>query len=290
MKRFFSLMGISLLYPLLAAGGQILPANSAGVTLGYWHTIVRDVDVTKKFWSMMGGTPLKIDGVEVIKMPGVLIFMTQGEPAGGNDGNKGTAIDHPGFTLRNGEELLNKLKAAGYKVEPIGNPIYGPESGYVTTPDGLRIEMQGLEASRAKRPALSFTGKNLDVPVATDHLHYFVPVSAASEAQAWYGKLFGANLLQEENRDRSLAGDLPGIRLRFAASRNATALLPTKGRAMDRIGFEVKNLEAFCKRLEASGVKLDQPYSKTRHKNYASAELTDPWGVSIELTEGLSRF
>jgi hypothetical protein len=59
---------------------------------------------------------------------------------------------------------------------------------------------------------------------------------------------------------------------------------------MDYVGFEVKDLEAFCKKLEDSGTKLDQPYSKTRHKSFASAQLTDPWGLSIELTEGLSKF
>jgi hypothetical protein len=59
---------------------------------------------------------------------------------------------------------------------------------------------------------------------------------------------------------------------------------------LDHIGFEVKNLEAFCKKLEAKGVKFDEPYSKKRHKSFASAEFTDPWRVSIELTEGLNRF
>ena len=68
------------------------------------------------------------------------------------------------------------------------------------------------------------------------------------------------------------------------------ATLPTKGRALDHIGFEVRNLEAFCKKLGANGVKFDAPYSKTRHKSFASAELTDPWRTSIELTEGLNRF
>ena len=60
--------------------------------------------------------------------------------------------------------------------------------------------------------------------------------------------------------------------------------------SLDHIGFDVQNLEAFCKRLEAAGVKFNQPYSKTRHNGYASAEPTDPWGISIELTEGLNRF
>ena len=90
----------------------------------------------------------------------------------------------------------------------------------------------------------------------------------------------------------NLTADLPGARfIRWTAKVAANeTILPTKLRSLDYIGFEVKNLEAFCKKLEAKGVKLDAPYSKTRHKSFASAELTDPWGVSIELTEGLNRF
>src|SRR5258708_36348987 len=65
---------------------------------------------------------------------------------------------------------------------------------------------------------------------------------------------------------------------------------PTKGRTLDHIGFEVTNLEAFCKKLEANGVKFEEPYSKSRHKGFASASFTDPFGVSVELTEGLKQF
>jgi len=51
----------------------------------------------------------------------------------------------------------------------------------------------------------------------------------------------------------------------------------------------VTNLAAFTKKLEAMGVKLDEAY----HKNadgVGEARLTDPWGTSIELTEGLRRW
>ena len=33
----------------------------------------------------------------------------------------------------------------------------------------------------------------------------------------------------------------------------------TRGRGLDHIGFEVKNLEDFCKKLEAAGQKFDRP-------------------------------
>ena len=63
-------------------------------------------------------------------------------------------------------------------------------------------------------------------------------------------------------------------------------LAPTEGRALDHIGFEVENLEAFCAELEAAGMELDTPY-RTLESGFALAFLTDPWGTRIELTEGL---
>jgi len=59
---------------------------------------------------------------------------------------------------------------------------------------------------------------------------------------------------------------------------------------LDSIGFEVKNLEEFSKKLQASGVQFTQAYSKTRYKTFAHAEFTDPWGTPVQLTEGLNRF
>jgi hypothetical protein len=52
----------------------------------------------------------------------------------------------------------------------------------------------------------------------------------------------------------------------------------------------VKNLEAFCKKLEANGVKLDVPYKKIPAAGISLAFLTDPFGTYIELTEGLDQY
>jgi len=62
---------------------------------------------------------------------------------------------------------------------------------------------------------------------------------------------------------------------------------PTKGRSLDHIGFEVKNLEAFCKKLEADGVKFETPYTVRPEIDLKLAFLVDPEGTRIELTEGL---
>jgi hypothetical protein len=78
--------------------------------------------------------------------------------------------------------------------------------------------------------------------------------------------------------------DLPGININISST--PTALAPTEGRMLDHIGFEVQNLEAFCRKLESEGIKFDRPYGKLP-SGFGVAFLTDPWGTKIELTEGL---
>jgi extradiol dioxygenase family protein len=48
----------------------------------------------------------------------------------------------------------------------------------------------------------------------------------------------------------------------------------------------VDGLEAFCAELEARGIQFDVPYT-VHASGIGYAFLTDPWGVYIELTEGL---
>ncbi len=62
-------------------------------------------------------------------------------------------------------------------------------------------------------------------------------------------------------------------------------MVTTKGRVLDHIGFDVKDLQAFIKMLEAQGIKLDRPYTKNEKTGEALAFITDPWGVYIELNE-----
>jgi extradiol dioxygenase family protein len=101
--------------------------------------------------------------------------------------------------------------------------------------------------------------------------------------KAWYVKTLP---VKPGMRGPYEAADLPGMNLTFAPqSRGATVAM--KARVMDHIGFEVKNLEAFCRRLEQSGVKFDSPYKKDPQLGIATAFFTDPWGTYIELTEGL---
>jgi catechol 2,3-dioxygenase-like lactoylglutathione lyase family enzyme len=261
---------------------QVYPPNEMGVSFGQWYAIAKDVEATKKFWLILGGTPIKIDGIDVIKYPGILVFLKQGTPSGGS---VGTGLNHVGFGVANVPDSVAKWQAAGMKIDRIGtSPLNGKHTGHMDTPDGIELEITE-ESGADPYPMLP-----PNISIESNHIHFsYGPITdglGRKVMQDWYVKNFGA---KPRTLGQELTGAIPGVRfMRFGFP--SVPLVPTKGRALDHIGFEVKNLQAFCKQLEAGGVKLDEPYSKTRHKSFASAGLTDPWGVSIELTEGLNRF
>ena len=94
--------------------------------------------------------------------------------------------------------------------------------------------------------------KQQTMPITLHHVHFFNPKN--TEMQAWYVKTFGA---KPRSGGAFPSADLPGVALNFSPSPDP--VVGTQGRALDHIGFEVKNLEAFCKKLEADGIKLAVP-------------------------------
>ncbi len=91
--------------------------------------------------------------------------------------------------------------------------------------------------------------------------------------------VFGA---KANTRNNAPVADIPGVQLRFNKADSAQA--PTRGRVLDHIGFDVKDLKGFIKTLEASNIKLDRPYS-VNDLGIGIAFITDPWGTYIEINE-----
>jgi catechol 2,3-dioxygenase-like lactoylglutathione lyase family enzyme len=101
----------------------------------------------------------------------------------------------------------------------------------------------------------------------------------------WYVARFG--LAPRPRGTIATTADAPNLNISF--SRSQTALAGTKGRSVDHIGFEVKNLPEFLERMEAEGVTITQGLTPS---NFVStmrvAFIADPWGTRMEITEGIA--
>lgn len=253
---------VSSLIALPFACAQLPAPNAQGISMGHLHLTVSDVDAMKKFFvGVMGAETVHAGRLEALKLPGVIVVLTKGTPTGGTDDS---AVNHLGFTTPNLDEMKAKLVAAGGKVV---KEMPDTRQMFVMFPDGVKVEFSEMPNQKA--------------PIVHHHIHFFTNDLEAT--RAWYVKHFGA---VPGRRLKFEAADLPGVNLTF--SPNPTPTLPTKGRAVDHIGFEVKGLEAFCKKLEAAGVKFDIPYRHVPAIKLGIAFLTDPFGVRVELTEGLN--
>ena len=267
MKKLLSALWVIALLVPAAASAQPFPVNAAGVTNGHWHLNSRDIDANKKILVAMGGTLVNAGNFQIVRFPGVLVYLNQAAGATpANGGTVGSVVNHVGFTVPNTQEAVAKWKAAGVNVLP-GAPGR-TDQAFVETPDGLRIEI--LE------------NKDQKFPIQSHHVHFNIPESEIPKMQAWYSTWFGA---VPGKRGANIAADLPGINLSFSKSMDDKAQVTTKGRVLDHIGFDVKNLQAFLKKYEAAGGKIDRPYTRNEQTNSALAFITDPWGTYIELNE-----
>jgi catechol 2,3-dioxygenase-like lactoylglutathione lyase family enzyme len=264
-----------------AAADDLSRPNRAGVAMGHLHYVVRDVAANKAFWVALGGRSVLFNGTtEGIVFPDVVVLLRQGEPAGGTEGS---VVNHVAFRVKS----LAAIERAGFEVEY--NAQY-PGVASVHTPEGERIELFDDELATnlgftidggGSDAAAERHNRKLEVPIIAHHVHLNVPEGQVEAAKEWYAAHFGG---VRGKRWRYDAVDLPGININISGV--AAAQAPTRGRMLDHIGFEVTNLEAFCKELEAKGIKLDRPYSRLP-SGFGLAFLTDPWGTYIELTEGL---
>jgi len=287
MSRLMALLGLTLLVlaPASNASAQLLAAKDGPIVYGHHHLNVTNLDEAKKFWvDAIGGVLIKVgpENREIIKFPNALILLRAQKPTAGS---KGSTVDHVGFSVKNLRQVVDRIKAGGFRMvtsaeappnvkvqDDIGIVEGGPVSGiaYAMAPDETKVELVEMKAQAA--------------PIASHHLHF---VGMNKEMQAWYMQTFGASTLASANPAAFISASLPGLTMNFSPS--PTPVAGTQGRAIDHIGFEVKNLEAFTKKLEAQGIKLAAPYRQVPALGISIAFITDPWGTYIELTEGLDK-
>lgn len=271
--------------PLLAFAAPSaaeLSNGAAPVIVGHYHLNVTSVAEHRRFWvDTLGGKAVKIGSVDAIEFPDVYLLLHVQAPGGPT---RGTTFDHIGFAVPDVPALTTKVVANGYTLTVGREPAPGetaspPTAGnygrfsYLVGPDGVKVEL--------------VTNAVPDAPPITHHHVHFVNRDFVA-MQQWCMKAFNASL-RDGQTDFFIGADLPGVgyMLNFFSWLPAENLVGTARRAVDHVGFEVRDLRAFCAELEAKGIDLTVPYHRDEALGIAVATVTDPWGTLIELTEGL---
>ena len=265
MKRL--LTAVALLSLASPAYAQLAVPNDAGLTYGHVHLNVSDVELHKQLWvDQFGGVLTQKGSLIAVRLPGFLVALSGREPTGGS---LGSGMDHFGFKVRNMETFLTKWRAAGYAVDSEFTGSEGQLNAFITMPDGGRVELQ--------------EDQMLPVEVSGYHIHFRTPNH--EELLDWYLEIF--DLEARPRGTIQTTTNVPGMNLSFGPADEAA---PTQGRAIDHIGFEVDNLQAYTEQLKAKGIEFDTDFRVIDTLQLNIAYLTDPEGVRIELTEGYDHY
>jgi catechol 2,3-dioxygenase-like lactoylglutathione lyase family enzyme len=250
-------------FSAIPASAQLAAPNASGVAIGHLHINASDVDAQSRFWTAVGGKIVQREKITMVQFPGIYILLRKQDYTGGS---VGSTINHFGFYVRDFEASVAKWKAAGLNWERANNPQVG--QGFLTGPDSVRVEI--------------YENKSISTPLQMHHIHLMV--SDPVEAQKWYVQNFGATAGKRAQYD---VANVPGTEITLA--KTDTPQAPTKGRSVDHMGFEVKNIDAFVARIQAAGIKTDAAIrNSTNASGLRIVYVTDPWGTEIEITEGLA--
>lgn len=244
-----------------AARAQLPGPNEAGVSTGHVHLRVPDTAKHADIWRELGGQERSRGRLSMFMFPGMHILLAEGQPAAPS---AETAANHIGFSVKDYDDYKAKLDAIGAEIF-----FENADDGQIIAdlPDGVRIEL--------------LTDPGQEAPIVFHHVHLSAPQE--SELRDWYLEVFSA----EPGERRGLPSALvPGGRVDFIPARGE-APKPSQGAAIDHIGFEVADMDAFAAHVESLGIEFDRPPTRVDAIGLTIAFITDPAGTYIEITEGL---
>jgi hypothetical protein len=238
----------------------------AAASAGHHIFRVKDVEVANRFWATLGAEPTALATIKLAKLPGVLLFISGprgNAPAAALPGNHGTTVEFLTFRVKDLNASLAKWKDAGIE------PMKDYKETTLLGPDGIQVRIT--------------EDRSLTTPIAADGL--IMNVANAGDVSAWYAKWFGAAISRSGN---DTIGAIPGATIVFRETPGVIA--PLRGHSLGLLGFEVTDIEGFVKRYQEAGGAFDGngTIARAQAANLAVIQLTDPWGTSIEVSQGLA--
>ena len=263
-----ALISLAVILVSSPAMAQLATPNEAGISFAHVHLNVADIELHKTLWTeLFDGELLDMAGRAVIRIPGAFVFLTDRAPTARS---VGTAVNHIGFKVRDIEAVLAEWRAMGYEVD---NEFMGGEGlpqAYITMPNGTRVELAG----------------DPEIPGMSEmhHVHFYSPRN--KEMLAWYLDLLGGTARARGTIQDTM--DVPGSNLSFSEA--AEEVSATQGTAVDHVGIEVEDLDAFAELLRSKGVELQVEPRHVEALDVWIAFFVDPAGARVEVSQGLARY
>jgi catechol 2,3-dioxygenase-like lactoylglutathione lyase family enzyme len=249
-----------LISPLATA--QLAPPNAAGFTGGHTHLGVADVAQHREIWLSFGAREVNYAGMQMLAFPGMYILLAERHDV---PASIDTSANHIGFTIRDYAHYKTLLQQAG------ANLFFDDaENGQILAdlPGGVRVEF-AVDAEQQE-------------PILFHHTHLAAIDGAA--LRDWYVKVFGAEVGERRGLPSAV---IPGARVDILPVRGDTAPLGSRGSAIDHIGFDVTDMDAFAAHLAALDIPFEIEPRVVGGGLVRIAFITDPVGTFIEITEGL---
>jgi len=173
----------------------------------------------------------------------------------------GGAIDHIGISVADVDAKMKELQATGAKLIAAAAARQGlPKAGFVQDPFGIKLEiLQDAELQ------------------GFHHIHLRVPDPNAS--LKWFADNFGGTRTKWKGLD-ALKYSNPTVLL---LAEKATDAVPSRGRAIDHLGWAVTNVDAKVSGLAEKKLKTEEPRAV---RNLRVGFVEDPAGVRIEMVQG----
>lgn len=250
------------------AQAQFAEPNDRGVSFGHMHLVVADLELHQRLWPELFGAELvEKQGYSAVRVEDALIFFRDAKP---NAPSVETTMDHFGLKVRDIDDILSKWRAMGYEVDSRTTDASGHAIATITMPGGIRLALD----EEPNHSAIASMG----------HVQFVTPM--LGELIAWYEEYFGIKTFTQD--DNGAAATVPGSELRFHSVEKSR--LPTDGAAIDHIGFEIQEWDAFIEMLQGAGVQFEFGPAYIESLDLWVAFFNDPGGVLVEITHGLDQF
>lgn len=184
----------------------------------------------------------------------------------GYEGSEGSVVDHIGFSFSDLDAKMKEMEKEGITILQPVKVLGDLKFAIIEGPSGVKIEL-------------------LEDPDLLGFHHVHIHSTAPEETIEWFAEILGGETTHFKG-----VPFLPAVRYEnmwVIAEKTDTAKAPTKGRALDHLGFGLSDLDGYEEEIKAKGVEFT--LAPRNYEGNRIAFLVSPEGINIELVKPVRR-